>query len=470
MPQELNFIVGNSYKSITKRFAKTSRSGIRKTHDVEVFLDITNGDPDLIHQVSFHLGSSFDPETFTCTTPVLTTVQCHNNSKIKVWRFSTRQQVFGSFTATIKIRGAGGTGHQVTHSIILNDTHSEADAHSEPDSIFSERKSLRQFLLNKVPPSSKFGIELELTSVNQLDTNYISEQLQDHNNIAIDVIEVYGASRHTSTNWKMVPDGSIVCSTTQPDCNKFELVSPPLTGGQGLRDVNIVLKRMGNIFPRLKVNKSMGFHVHVDTSTFTFPQVRKICQQFVKYESVIDTFMPRSRRTGSTESNSYFQSNHTSIKEELYCGARGRVTNKNILRALEECEDYDQLGAMMNRHGRYHKLNLQNLVTGRQSTIEFRQHSATMSYEKVGAWVRFCIAFCNNSAKLRAPTGFKEGSSMEKMFLGLFSFVIKDRGLRDFYEKRQMKLRDGGEEEDCACCTGCGVGGGGGGTCDSKLH
>ena len=146
------------------------------------------------------------------------------------------------------------------------------------------------------------------------------------------------------------------------------------------------------------------------------------------------------------------------------------MTNKNILRALEECEDYDQLGAMMNRHGRYHKLNLQNLVTGRQSTIEFRQHSATMSYEKVGAWVRFCIAFCNNSAKLRAPTGFKEGSSMEKMFLGLFSFVIKDRGLRDFYEKRQMKLRDGGEEEDCACCTGCGGGGEGGGGCDSKLY
>ena len=123
----------------------------------------------------------------------------------------------------------------------------------------------------------------------------------------------------------------------------------------------------------------------------------------------------------------------------------------------------------MNHHGRYYKLNLQNMVTGRQSTIEFRQHSATMNYEKVGAWVRFCVAFCTNSAKLRPPTGFKEGSSMDKMFQGLFSFVIKDRALRDFYDKRQMALMDGGEEEDCACCTGCSAAGGGG-RCDSKLY
>jgi len=469
MPQELKFIVGNSYKSIPRRFAKSSRCGEKlKTHDVEVFLDVTSGDPDLIHQVSFHLGSSFEPETFTCSTPVLTTVQV-DYSEFKVWRFSTRQQVFGSFTATIKIRGAGGTGHQVTHSIILRDSNSEADAHSEPDSIFYERKSLRQFPMNKVPPSAKFGIELELTSVNQLDTNYISEQLQDDHNIAIDVIDIYRASRHTSTNWKMVPDGSIVCSTTQPDCNKFELVSPPLMGGQGLQDVNIVLRRMGNISPRLKVNKSMGFHVHVDISAFTFGQIRKICQQFVKYESVIDTFMPRSRRTGSTESDSFFQSNRKSVKEQFYYGGRGRVTNKKIQEALEECDDIHALGALMNHHGRYYKLNLQNMVTGRQSTIEFRQHSATMNYEKVGAWVRFCVAFCTNSAKLRPPTGFKEGSSMDKMFQGLFSFVIKDRALRDFYDKRQMALMDGGEEEDCACCTGCSAAGGGG-RCDSKLY
>lgn len=285
----------------------------------------------------------------------------------------------------------------------------------------------------------------------QLPPQDLAPALEDNSN-NIDCITNYRDGRSVSNQWKIVPDSSIVCNRSQPDCNKFELVSPPLSGGQGLSRVSRVLKKMASIQPSLKVNKSMGFHVHFDVSTLTTAQLIKVCQQFVKYEEVIDSFMPLSRRTGSAESDRYFQSNRASVARRTRYGVL--ATNRQVHDALSNCRDKITLAQMMNNTGRYYKLNMQNLVTRRQTTIEFRQHSGTMSYEKVAAWIRFCAAFCINSARLRAPTPFKENTRFEKKFDGLFQFVIKDRALRDFYRKRRNMLATGDDDDD-GCCDDC---------------
>jgi hypothetical protein len=461
MPETVDFIVGNTYEKIPHHLAKTSRrGGLKKVHDVTVFVDIVdNGNPDIIQKVTFDLGSSFDPEVFTCTTPVKTKTR----NGMYVWRFGTRQQVYGPFTAEIKIRGAGGTAHEVVHEVVLQQN-SEIMAHREPETSFTEYKRLRPLSKTKLPYQAQFGIELELTSASYLPAENVASYLEGADDSTV-MIQNYSDGRTTSNRWKIVPDSSIMCSTSQPDCNKFELVSPPLSSGDGLGNVHTILKRMGEIQPRLKVNKSMGFHVHVDVSSFTTSQLVKVCQQFVKYEDVIDLFMPQSRRTGSSESNAYFQSNRQHVYDQI---GGMRVTNRGIHDALAQCQDMNSLAHLMNGTSRYFKLNMQNLVTGRQPTLEFRQHSATMKYEKVGAWIRFCVFFCWNSAKLRSPTPFREGSNVDKKFTALFQFVIKDRALRDYYSKRLEQLVSGGEDDDCACCSACAAGTSG--HCPSKLY
>lgn len=129
----------------------------------------------------------------------------------------------------------------------------------------------------------------------------------------------------------------------------------------------------------------MGFHVHIDVSKYSLEQLIKICQQFCKYEDAMDSFMPRSKRTGSDNSNRYFQSNARAISEDP-------SSIWTVHNCLERCTNTQSLTDVMNPYGRYYKLNLQNLKTGRQPTLEFRQHSSTTSYEKVGNWIRF---FCS---------------------------------------------------------------------------
>ena len=464
VPQSLRFVVGNTYSKIAWQDAKRSRNGKhKKVHDVVIFVDVLQGNPDLIERVSFDLGSTFNPPSYLCHTPVAAKPASRGNQI--VWRFATRQQIYGQITANIKIRGAGGSVLDISHTLEL-DPSSEQRAHRGNCSVFTETKEVKPLKPIKMPDSSKFGIELELTSATHLEPRTIAAWLQRKYKLLVDVkTDNYSSGRATSENWKLVHDSSIQCSSNFPNCNTFELVSPILESGYGLANVSKVLKACGNLEPQtgLKVNKTMGFHVHVDVSKFTHDQLRKICQQYIKYEDVMDSFMPPSRRTGSAESNRFFKSNRTSVAASVGSSSRAGPTNKACHDALERCHDIRTLALLMNRDNRYYKLNMENLVTRRQPTIEFRQHSATAQYDKVGAWVRFCVAFCYNSARLAAPTPFREGKSPQEKFDALFQYVIKDRALRDFYRKRRAALAQGEDDADgdgncSSCCSDCSSG------------
>lgn len=101
---------------------------------------------------------------------------------------------------------------------------------------------------------------------------------------------------------------------------------------------------------------------------------------------------------------------------------------------------------------RYYKLNLQNLLSGRQPTIEFRQHSATISLEKITNWIRFCVWMVVKSSQLRAPSSLAQGKSLDEQHSLLFEYAIKDRALRQFYKERKKEIEDNPAGN---CCNRC---------------
>jgi hypothetical protein len=453
--------VGNTYRHLSDREAPLDRSGsFRKNHDVTFFVDVPSTEAaDMIAMVLFDFGPTFQPSKFACHAPIpaKATYSTEHGSR-SVMRFASRQTLYGAVPCGITVRCRGGTALHVEHTPTLTGGGTvRPTAHR-----LQERRPLRPLRPVKLPDDSNFGIELELTSATQLSPDDIAAQLRRGVG-DVRVMTSYSQGQRQIDGWKLVPDASISCNISQPDCNTFELVSPVLRGGHGLGEVSKIANDLALFRGQVKVNKSMGYHVHIDVSDLTLSQLVKVCQNFVKYERVMDRFFPPSRRTGSEESDRYFRSNRASVAGDA--GAFAVLTsNREVHDILAWCESIADLADVMNRGGtRYYKLNLQNLVSGRQPTIEFRQHSATASYDKISAWVRFCSRFVANSAKLAPPSPFSSSTGLDRQTDALFYYVIKDRALRNFYFARIDELAaftgarfEGGAS---ACCSGCAKGG-----------
>ena len=266
----VQFVVDNTYKSIPLHEAKLDRTGrYRKTHEYTLFIDVVVGDPGLIKRVVFNMGPKFNPPKFICTNPIR--IIQPNGSP--TWRFSTTQQVCGARTpAEISICGARASLMVVTHNIQLN-----TRLRNPSLLTFSEYNDIKSLQMVKIDDAQKFGIELELSSPPGIDSQMIADMMPPSAGSVI-----VGGARHAAhtDGWKVVHDGSITCNRNMPACNKFELVSRILVGRAGLRQIADVTRALSNA--QITINKSMGFHVHVDVSGYSVEQLIKICQNFIK--------------------------------------------------------------------------------------------------------------------------------------------------------------------------------------------
>ena len=136
--------------------------------------------------------------------------------------------------------------------------------------------------------SRRFGVEIE----------FLSTITKEHAVMSLRAAGIRVESSYythdTTPYWKIVTDGS---------CG-LELVSPVLEGEAGIEEVRIAataLEAAG-----AQVDKRCGLHVHFDARSMNLKAVKNLFKLWLKFEDVLDTFQPQSRRGNN---NTYCRTN-----------------------------------------------------------------------------------------------------------------------------------------------------------------
>lgn len=264
-------------------------------------------------------------------------------------------------------------------------------------------------------PMRKFGVELELLGT----ANFGMEAASDAIRAAGVECRVESYSHNVPRTWKIVSDGSL-------SAHGFEVVSPPLSGPEGIAEVRKVAAALTTALARAGsriVDRTCGFHVHVDSHGLNGGDIISIVQRYNAFESTIDGFMPESRRASN---NQY---------------SRSCTTINNLARLVTAVHQNPRSTAairshMNDREERYYKVNLHAFV--RHGTIEFRQHSGTCNGEKIENWIRFCLGFVEAS-KIQIESTDTTVTSPESTVV----VTTSDDGLRiNAIERKYLKMAE----------------------------
>ncbi|GAB5354414.1 hypothetical protein AAMO2058_000116900 [Amorphochlora amoebiformis] len=420
-PEEYTLEIGNTFEDIPEDVAEYSKDGKHlKIYGWTLYARVLDGPQWLIDSVKFILHPTFSPQVFQANMPP----------------FKTTQTSYGYFTARVAVVFCDKRRSVFKYSLVFDDAGGRKRFRVKID---RARKSKK--LPMPLDEETTFGIEIELSTPSTCKSVY--EHFLSKN---IKCVWMRPNETARKGYWKICRDGSITCGPNNPNCELVEIASPVLSGGKGLAQLHRVLQVLSHLNP--DVNKSMGVHVHIGIRRFNLQELIRICQQYVKFEGCFDLLVPPSRRS---DKNRYCKSNRNGP-------LLGEYTNEETLESIAECRNIHQLIDLVSPD-RYFKLNLQ--AYRRHKTFEFRQHGGSTSYEKLSYWIRLLVAFCNNAARLKAPSHFSEElksgnfKKWKKRLNLMFKWVVKDGGLRRHFLKRAGDLRKK-KSRSSECCSDCG--------------
>jgi len=450
------------------------------------------------------------------------------------WRFSTRQQTFGAVDVQINIRGRGGCRCTIPYKITLSPGGYECPLESLP--LFIEKRPHQQLKPLKMMDSS-FSLDMYFGWLDNNDGSDVvaskskvaakssslyetAKSVYSRSKLPIRLVEEDGQVKYfankpkkssslsssTASSWliqlvKSASNGSQKRSTTTDaiDATIIAMSSPNLTGGHGLNECYKIIEGLPPScmlsIPSSSRNSNhngaatsasayvptttttTSIHVQIDVSKLSTQQIIKVCQNYIKYEESMDSFMPWHRREDLCKGC-------RSNKQAMMAAHNGKyTTNKQRNLRISKCVTLEELVDCLNPTTTtttttespppHYKLNLQRLlnVQGDDNTtthhhlrhsstrqqhesqssmstpppptiriLQFRQHPSSKDKTTITHWIRFCTAFVRNSARLRSPAALKATTSIEEEFDLMFEYVVKDRALRNFYGGRREKL------------------------------
>ena len=259
-----------------------------------------------------------------------------------------------------------------------------------------------------------FGVELECYPPRGLTMDAVARLLTE----AGVVTHAEGYNHFTRATWKIVTDGSL-------SSRGMEIVSPVLTGAEGIRQMRVVCDTLTKI--GCTVNRSCGMHVHVGARGRTLAFFQRLLKAYAHFEFPIDGTLPLSRRA---QNNSFCRS------------MRGFDAQIDNARSIDDLvRTFNRIG------GRYYKLNLQSFV--RHGTVEFRQHSGTTDADKAEAWVMFCLAMCEkaNHAETVTVEAGTEYTQAEPQAIVYRGHLVTPEGWRGRWACIQLMRRPEGATE-----------------------
>ena len=208
----------------------------------------------------------------------------------------------------------------------------------------------------------------------------------------------------------------------------MELVSPILQGYNGLREVHAMLKTLEDL--DCNVDESCGLHIHLDGESLSYRAVKQLTSLYVKYESTIDSILPRSRR------------NNSNCKS--MCGQRwgSRDYGQEAPRLERLAQRFDLIESATVREellgifrDRFIRLNLEALHD--HGTVEFRQHGGTLNFEKTIHWIILCMSMRRRAKLVRKVClGTDKYPSLDTMMDDL---KVSEQS-REFWEKRRLQF------------------------------
>lgn len=241
-----------------------------------------------------------------------------------------------------------------------------------------------------------FGIELEFTGIARNSAcKVISEYFGNTIQHVGGVYDTYQTADPISGKlWKIKRDSSIRTKkrsgntiVSASDLYSCELVTPILhyQDISQLQEIVRILRKSNSL-----TDSSCGIHIHIGGDKFDPKHLKLLCNIFYSKQNLV------------------FKALNINTQRARYCKMLSEEYIKNLNNkkptSLSEFSNvwYESNSTRFESRSshynssRYHGLNLHNLLSNRQPTIEYRLFNSTLYAGKIKSYIQFCLLFtCN---------------------------------------------------------------------------